>query len=180
MEGYTLDKKQLAEFLIFSGIPQDKLSSIAGVSEVFEFKADEIIFSQDDNADNLYGVLKGEVELSLVFKEKILKTDIKYEEAIIARYEILEKPIVVDTIDPGEVFGWSSLIGTGKLTSTAKSTQLTRVFSIPATDLKAILDQDNAPGYIFMKRLAEVIAQRLRSRTEKLIEAWGEAFEVGG
>ncbi len=173
-----MDKKQLTEFSIFSGMPQDKLTSIAEVSEIYEFKADEVIFSQDDTADNLYGVLHGEVELSLVFKEKILKTDIKYEEAIITRYEILEKPIVVDTIDPGEVFGWSSLIGTGKLTSTAKSSQLTRAFSIPATALKAILDQDSALGYIFMERLAEVIGQRLRSRTEKLIEAWGEAFEI--
>jgi hypothetical protein len=30
-----------------------------------------------------------------------------------------------------------------------------------------------------MKRLSDIIARRLRHRTEKLIETWGEAFDIG-
>jgi len=54
----------------------------------------------------------------------------------------------------------------------------TRIFSIRATNLKAMFEQNPALGYVFMEKLAEIISQRLQKRTDKLIEAWGEAFEI--
>ena len=47
-----------------------------------------------------------------------------------------------------------------------------------ADDLKAMNDQDPALGYAIMEKLAVVIAQRLQKRTDTLIEARGEAFDV--
>jgi len=37
-------------------------------------------------------------------------------------------------------------------------------------------ERDPQAGGLFMKRLAEVIAQRLRHRTDKLVESWYQAF----
>lgn len=71
----------------------------------------------------------------------------------------------------------SSLINIEKImTSTARCTTQTNIFSIAATNLKAMFDQNPKLGYLMMGRLAEIISQRLQTRTEKLIEAWGEAF----
>jgi hypothetical protein len=41
-----------------------------------------------------------------------------------------------------------------------------------------MFEQNPALGYVFMEKLAEIISQRLQKRTDKLIEAWGEAFEI--
>jgi hypothetical protein len=49
---------------------------------------------------------------------------------------------------------------------------------VEADDLKAMNDQDPTLGYAIMEKLAVVIAQRLQKRTDTLIEAWGEAFDV--
>ena len=173
-----LEKELVTGFSIFSELPQEKLSEVAQRGKILEFDSNETIFQEGETALNLYGVLDGEVELSLIFRDKILKTDIQYEKSIQTRIETIEKDIVVDSIGPGEIFGWSALIRPRLLTSTAKCSKPTRIFSLPAADLKAIFDKDPQVGYVFMERLSEIISQRLRHRTDKLIEIWCEAFEV--
>jgi hypothetical protein len=39
--------------------------------------------------------------------------------------------------------------------------------------------KDHTLGYAIMKRLCDIVAGRLRNRTDKLIEAWGQAFDIG-
>jgi CRP-like cAMP-binding protein len=90
-----------------------------------------------------------------------------------------EKQIVVDTVRRGQVFGWASIIGSGQRTVTAKCTEPSRVFAISAADLKAMFDDDHTTGYLLMKRMADIISKRLKNRTDKLIETWVEAFDVG-
>jgi CRP-like cAMP-binding protein len=90
-----------------------------------------------------------------------------------------EKEIIVDSVAAGRVFGWASIVGPPKRTVTAECTQDCRVVAIPADDLKAMFDQDHTLGYTIMNRLCNIVAGRLHNRTDKLIEAWGEAFDIG-
>jgi len=177
-----LKNAQLTNFEIFSGLAPDKLEAIAQAGEIKEFEENDIIFHEDEAADRLYGVLDGEVELSIVFKDKILKAvplkDIKYEEENLSRIEVLERPIVVDTIAPGEVFGWSSAVSPGMRTATARCARASKVISVPGARLKTICDKDPALGYVIMGKLSEVISRRLQKRTDTLVEAWGQAFGV--
>jgi CRP-like cAMP-binding protein len=177
-ENVMLNKDVLSGFAIFSEVDQDKLAEIAQGCEVLEFEPNDMIFHQDEVAENFYGVLDGEVELIIMFEEKTLKTDIKYEKSIQTREETAERPIVFRTIGSGRVFGWSSLVEPRILTATARCSKRSRIFSLPAAHLVAMFEKDPALGYLFMTRLSEIISQRLRTRTRMLIEAWGEAFEV--
>ena len=171
-------KNPLAGFKFFNEIRPDTLDSIARMSEIMEYKAGDVIFRFDGPAIHLFGVLEGEVDLSVVFKDKVLKTEIQYEEAIQASMVEEEKSIVVDSVLPGQVFGWASLVGAGRRTVTAQCSQATRVFVLPAPELKTMFETDNALGYLIMKKLCDIISKRLQKRTEKLIETWVEAFDV--
>lgn len=173
-----LNKDVLSEFAIFSEVDQEKLTEIAQGCEILEYELNDVIFHQDEVAENFYGVLDGEVELIIIFEEKTLKTDIKYEKSIQTREEIAERPIVFRTIGPGKVFGWSSLVEPRILTATARCSKRSRIFSLPAPRLVAMFEKDAALGYLFMTRLSEIISQRLKTRTRMLIEAWGEAFKA--
>jgi CRP-like cAMP-binding protein len=75
-----LDKNLLAKFKFFADVSDDKLSAIAQLGNLLDFKAGEIIFRFGDSSDNLYGVVNGEVELILVYRDKLLKADITYGE----------------------------------------------------------------------------------------------------
>ena len=173
-----LDENVIAKLTIFSGINQEKLEPIIPRWDLLEFQTNEIIFHQGDIAKNLYGVLDGEVELSIIVTDKIYKAEVEYEETVRNRLEIIEKPIVVDTVGSREVFGWSSLVSPGRWTATARCSSASKILSISAVDLNDMFDKDPELGYVLMRRLNEIISSRLQKRTDKLVETWVEAFDI--
>jgi toluene monooxygenase system ferredoxin subunit len=172
------EKNLLTRFPFFSDVDPATMEAIAGKGKILEFNAEDTIFHVDEPATHFYGLLEGEIDLILVFKDKVLKTDIEYEEAIQATMVDEEKEIIVDRVSAGQVFGWASLAGASKRTVNAKCSENSRVMAIPADELKAMLEKDHTLGFIIMKRLSDIIAGRLRNRTDKLIETWGEAFDI--
>ena len=180
MKGDNMPQKNLLTGIsFFSDVDSDTLEAIAKKGEILEFNAGDVIFRVDEPATHFYGLLEGEINLILVFKDKVLKTDIEYEEAIQASMVDEEKEIIVDTVKAGQVFGWASIVGSAKRTVNAECSQNSRTIAIPAEELKAMFEKNHTLGYIFMKRLSDIIAKRLRHRTDKLIETWGEAFDIG-
>jgi toluene monooxygenase system ferredoxin subunit len=171
-------KNLLAGFKFFSDVAPEALEMIARKGEVLELEPEEVIFHFKEPAENFYGLIKGEVDLSIVFTDKVLQTDIEYEESIQASLVDEEKWIVVDTVYPGQVFGWASLVGPGRRTVTAQCTEASRVIAIAAVDLKTMLEEDHSLGYLIMTKLSNIISNRLKNRTDKLIETWVEAFDV--
>jgi toluene monooxygenase system ferredoxin subunit len=171
------EKNLLADFKFFSDVAPDTLEMIAQKGEVLELEPEEVVFHYKEPAEHFYGLLKGEIDLSVVFTDKVLKTDIEYEESIQASLVDEEKWIVVDTVYPGQVFGWASMVGPGRRTVTAQCAEASRVIAIPADEFQAMLEGDHSLGYIIMTKLSHIISNRLKNRTDKLIETWVEAFD---
>jgi CRP-like cAMP-binding protein len=172
------EKELIAGFSIFSGVSQDRLSEIAEHVEVLSYNPQEAIFQEGVKASKIYGVISGEVELVLVAKDSILKTDVQYEEYTHSRTETVERDIVIDSVGSGELLGWSALIPDGTYTSKAVCGEPTRVVAIPADNLRAFFEKYPDVGYPFMEGIVEIISQRLTNRTDRLIDAWSEAFNV--
>jgi CRP-like cAMP-binding protein len=168
----------LSGFKFFAGAAPATLNKIASRCEVFEFERDQVIFYFEDPAKYLYGLLEGEVDLILIFMDKVLKTEVEYEKAVHAKMVDKEKQITVDTVTPGKIFGWASLVGPAKRTVTAKCSEPSRVLAIPAEFLKSLLDNDPSFGYLFMQKMSDMISKRLKNRTERLVEVWVEAFDT--
>lgn len=177
-EAEMSDQSILEGFRFFQGLSTEEVSTVTRMSEIKEFQAEETIFQEGRVAENLYGVVDGEVDLFLIFEEKILKTDIKYEESVLSSIETLKNPIVVDTVKSGEIFGWSSLIGPGIFTTTARCISPAKILTLPASRFKKMLYENPQTGIIIMEHIAEIISRRLQSSTLSLIESWGEAFGV--
>ena len=172
------EKNLLAGFKFFSDVAPDALEMIARKGEILELEPEEVIFHYKEPAQHFYCLLKGEIDLSIVFTDRVLKTEIEYEESIQASLVDEEKWIVVDTVYPGQVFGWASLVGPGLRTVTAQCTEASRVIAFPALEFKTMLDNDHSLGYRIMTKLSHIISNRLKTRTDKLIETWVEAFDT--
>ena len=173
-----IEKDLLQNFAIFSDTPQEHLLEIAQLGEVIEVDLNQTIFQDGENAIDLYGVVDGEVELSITVIDKILRTDIQYEESIRTRIETIENDVIVESIYSNEIFGWSAFINPKLYTTTAKCSKSGRIISIPSDQLKSIFIQNPQFGYTFMVRLSEIISRRLKNRTDKLVESWSQAFAV--
>ncbi len=169
---------QLVAFPIFDGIPTDILNRIGQSTQLHEYGPGEVIFREGKEASHLYGVLDGKVELSILFRDRVMKAEIQYEDYVHKRVDIIEKEIVIEELGRGDIFSWSAFSAPHRVTSTATCTRETQVFAIEASGLKALLAQTPEVGYLFMQRVSDIISQRLRNRTNKLLESWYEAFDV--
>jgi CRP-like cAMP-binding protein len=169
----------LSQFSFFSDISNEKLADFEVFSMVQIYEKGDVIFQSNEPAKNLYGLVKGDVSLSLIFKEEIVTKDIKYEEYINTNVEIFEKPVTIEKIKNGDIFGWSALVQPERMTATARCEKECEIVVIPASDLKKILSNDPELGYLLSARVSSIIAQRLSSRTEKLVDSWCSLFEAG-
>ena len=171
-----VEPNQLSGFSIFADMPSEIIAAVARNATLKSYKTGVVLFEEGDMATELYGLLEGEVALSVLFRDRVLKAEVRHEQYVHKRVEIIEKEMVFETVAPGEIFAWSALIAPHQLTSTATCTAPTQLIALPADALETIFERAPQAGALFMKRLAEVIAQRLRHRTDKLIESWYQAF----
>jgi CRP-like cAMP-binding protein len=177
-EEAMIDKDLLEKFPLFSDTPQENLSEITQLGKIVEFDLNQTIFQEGSKAFDLYGVVDGEVELSITVRDKIIRSDIQYEESIQTSIVTIENDIIVESIEANEIFGWSAFVSPRLYTTTAKCSKPARIISLPADELKSIFVKNPQLGYVFMERMAQIISQRLRNRTDKLIESWSQAFKV--
>lgn len=168
----------LSIFSFFSSLSKERLAEIESFSILQHYKKGDIVFDCNEPARNLYGIVSGEVDLSILFKEKIITKNIKYEEYISTHIENLEKPITIETVQKGDMFGWSALVEPEKMTATARCNKDCDIVLIPAVDLKELFARDPELGYHLSSQINSLIAQRLNNRTENLVEAWCTLFET--
>ena len=173
-----LDIQLLQQFPFFHDLTEEQMLALGETGEVITYNADTTLFLENDPAEHFFGLLEGEVELSLVFKDRILKADIEFEEAIRTHVEILEKPIVMEHVKPDQVFGWSALTENSKRTLSARTLNPCRLIALSSELMRIKFQADPQLGFTIMDRLSNLISSRLKSRTDKLIEAWGVAFGV--
>ncbi|MEA3360913.1 MAG: cyclic nucleotide-binding domain-containing protein [Thermodesulfobacteriota bacterium] len=174
-----ISEEMLKNFDFFSNMDKEKLAEISQLSETHEYNSGDIIFNQGEKAENIYGLLDGEVELRAVFNYKTITKNIQYEESVHTMEEIIERSIKVATIGPNLIFLWSAFVKPHIATSTAICSEDSRAFVLPAYKIKEMLEKDPAFGYMFMVKLSEVIYRRLGARTDKLVEIWGHTFDAG-
>lgn len=168
----------LSQFSFFSDVSRERLSEIEAFSIIQTYGKGDVVFQNSEPAKNLYSLVHGEVDLAILFKEKIVTKDIKYEEYISTRVESFERPIVIEKVGAGDVFGWSALVSPEKMTATARCATDCEIVLIPAADLRQVFSHDSELGYKLTTRISSIIAGRLNSRTEKLVDAWCMSFEA--
>lgn len=173
-----IDQNTFSRFGFFSKLPAAVLSDMATASRLLSFEPATVIFRSGDEADMLYGVIEGEIELSLEILERDLDAQVEFEEAVHRQVKEKASQISVDTARPGNVFGWSALTGKPQRTVTATCSLPTKVAAIPAQHIKAMCERDQTLGFTLMKRLVDIIAKRLDNRNKRLIEVWVETFGV--
>jgi CRP/FNR family transcriptional regulator, cyclic AMP receptor protein len=143
-------KDKLANTNLFRGLTSDQLDEISRLSVPCQFSTDEKIFDQDQYAEYLYVILKGEV--CIRFKP--------YDGEI----------ITVSRLGDGQVYGWSSVLGRSIYTSAAVCTSAAECIRIRGRDILSLCETHPDTGIIIMERLAAVIAERLSQTNEQIFK----------
>lgn len=118
-----------------------------------------VLFNQGARADKLYFVLSGRVAIR--FKP--------YDSEVLTVAELAS----------GGVLGWSSALGRRNYTSSAVALENSHLLSIRGQVLRRLCETHPKTGVVILERLAEVIAERLRSTHEHVVEMLRQGMHAG-
>lgn len=138
----------LRRYPFFGFMTFDQLHEVALITEEVEAEADSILFDMGDQADALYLLLDGEVELHYI---------------VIDEHEPhLRKDFLVGTINPGETVSISAVIEPYTLTATGYVSADSRLLRIDAAALRALLDADAQLALGFAHAMLHATMERLQ------------------
>jgi CRP/FNR family transcriptional regulator, cyclic AMP receptor protein len=142
----------LRRFPFFSGLDADQLKAIAMMADEVKYQAGEWIIEEDEPADTLYFILKGEVHI-------FINIDAAGETRT-----------AMTVLTAGETIGWAALLSEIESRNASAETQTdTTVVAIDGEKLRQLLDNDHTLGYTVMQHTAETIYEHLRFTNYQLI-----------
>jgi CRP/FNR family transcriptional regulator, cyclic AMP receptor protein len=131
----------IQESELFKGVSERVLTDIANEGEELTFEAGTILFNAGEDAQHIYELIEGSVDLIM-----------------------LEKHIVHLTVSrSGQIFGWSALVESYTRTATAKCTAHTRVIKMSRDSIEKTIERYPHEGLAILKNLTRIIAARLRN-----------------
>lgn len=143
----------LKQIAFFEGFPEQHLPKLVEISKEVEFPARETLFHEHDPAKNVHVIISGKVSLAVCAPK-------------LGCRQIME-------VSDGDLFGWSPLLGRPRVSDTATTMTVTKAVEFDGNDLLDLCEKDTDFGYHFMRRMTEVLADRLRATRRQL-------FDVGG
>ena len=148
----TLDAV-IAESPVFAGLTQEQLEFIVGCAQNVHFDAGQKIAKAGDAADVFYLIRMGEVALDLDVPNK--------------------KPVRIDSVEAGQVLGWSWLIPPYEWKYDVTATELVRAIAFDGTCLRGKCDSDPVLGYELLSRFSQVLVERLQATRFRLLDIYG-------
>jgi len=145
----------------FQQLSRDHLDLLAGFSHLVEVPQGKDLFKEGEAEDYLYVVINGRISIEIFAPGR-------------GRLSIY-------TAEPLDVVGWSSVTPVVRQrTASARAVLDSRLIAMDAVSLRRLCEGDCALGCIVMRRIANVVAQRLLVTRLQLLDLFAnpEQHEV--
>lgn len=142
----------LAMFDLFKNLPEDLLKKIAAISAEKSVKRGEFVFREGEKADKLHFLISGSVALRVNLTSRPESVTVSYISV------------------PYQSFGWSGVVAPHHYTSSAECDEDSELLTIPAGPFMKLMEEHPEAGFKVMKRIAEIIADRLRNSRQALLK----------
>jgi len=143
----------LASHPFFCDLDATTLDLLSGCATNEHATVDALVFRADEPADQFYVVRRGRVALELSAPGN--------------------PRTVLDTVEAGEVVGWSWLVPPYRWFCDARAVEPTDLVTFDAACLRAKCQADPALGYELLQRVARVMYERLQAARIRLLDLYG-------
>lgn len=147
-----ISTQTLSQFSLFNGLPEPLLKQIAEIGIQTSAKKGEFVFHEGEKADKLHFLLDGSVALRVKLTSRPESVTVSF----------------VST--PFQSFGWSGIVPPFHYTSSAECDEDSNLLIIPAQPFMKLMEDNPQAGFQVMKRIAEIIADRLRNSRQALLK----------
>ena len=143
----------ISEHPFLKGLAPPHIELIAGCASNVRFNKGDYIFREDEEADRFYLVRHGLVALDVFVPQR--------------------GPVTIDTIQEGEILGWSWLFPPYRWHFDVRALELVRVTAFDAACLRGKCEADPVLGYSLMSRFAQIMIERLQWTRLRLLDLYG-------
>lgn len=137
----------LATNYLFRDLDQAVVRRIAELGVTRRLGPDEVLFLKGDEGDALYGVLSGRIKISTAAPGG--------------------KEIILNVINPGDVFGEIALLDGGPRSADASAMSMTTLMAIPRRDFVQLMEREPR----LSTHLLRLVCARLRVTSEMIEDA---------
>lgn len=134
----------IRRYPFFAGLDAEHLVVLAKSGSELSVGEGHYFFRAEEVMDFLYLVLEGEIAIGIELPEQ-------------------DREIVSNTVEEGDIFGWTALVPPYNSTASARTVTPCRVVVFDCRELRPILEEDCRFGHEMMKKVAQVIRDQLYS-----------------
>ena len=142
----------ISEHPFFAGLESYYAGLLVGCGANVRFQPGAYIFKEGEEANEFYLIRSGRVALEISAPQR--------------------KPIVIETLNEGEILGWSWLLPPYQWKFNAHAVQDTRAIALDGKCLRTKCEQNHDLGYEVLKRFAQIIEHRLESTRLQLLDVY--------
>ncbi len=146
-------KSVIGEHPFMQGLDEHTLDTLVGCASNVRYNAGDYLARMGQPAEHFFIIRHGHVSLEINAGPRGI--------------------IGVHTVEAGDVLGWSWLIEPYKWHFDARAVELTRVIALNGECLRKKCEQDHDIGYALMKRVAQLMEQRLTATRMQLLDMYG-------
>jgi CRP/FNR family transcriptional regulator, cyclic AMP receptor protein len=139
----------------FAGLDPDHLAVITGCASNAVFPAGAFLFREGTPADTFFLIREGRLALEIAAPNR--------------------GPLVVQTLDAGDVAGFSWLIEPHHWEFDGRAVERVRAIQMDGACLRGKCDSDPRLGYELMRRFAGLATNRLQATRLQLLDVYGHA-----
>jgi CRP-like cAMP-binding protein len=159
MTARSVSSADLAALALFRDLPADELDSLARVATRRHLADGESLYEEGDPATTLYHVIDG---------------------GLVLRAGGAAGDVIVDTLAPGDLLGWSA-IGEGATTlSAARATGATELIELPVDPIVDLAAGGSRRSAALVRRLLGIAAGHLQASRQQLLQVGREGIISGG
>ena len=143
----------IADHPFFKGLEPSYLELITGCASNVTYEAGVYIFREGEPAEHFFIIRQGKVALEIQAAQ--------------------HGAIPVETVETGEVLGWSWLFPPYRWHLNARTIEPTRAIMFDGACLRTKCETDHNLGYELVKRVAQVVIERLQATRIQLLDVYG-------
>jgi len=136
-----VEPEMLRKFKIFEELNDRELEQIAQTGKVEELGAGAPLTEAGFAANHLYLIVDGKVSLQVKGPQG--------------------RPLPADELGPGQILGWSSLVGPYIYTADSETVEHSTLIIFNGSKLRQIFEINNHIGYRILKGMGNVISKRI-------------------
>ncbi len=139
---------------LLEGLSPTDVEQVAGCSRNVVAEPGDILFLEGDPATTLYLIRRGRVSLEVHAPGR--------------------GPLVIETVGPRSVVGWSWLFPPYRWNFTGRVTSPLGAVAVDGNCLRAKAEADHELGFLLMRRFASLMLERLQATELRVLDLYGD------